>query len=183
VRALPREVCNYLPGAQIKAPAGTGARRWHSGCWELRSARPVRIINAAGGILFLRRAMRPNECPALSRLFWSRHSRLDAADDGLAVSGKGKSPAMAGLGRAGQMRCRTRATCTGDHLPDPAAVGMRRSFKPSAMAWSVFAPDACISAIRGAISAARSAARRALASGPGRRDFGAIGITTCRLGP
>jgi hypothetical protein len=45
-----------------------------------------------------------------------------------------------------------------DHSPDPRAVGICRSLRPLAMARNVFAPPARISAITGAIFAARSAA-------------------------
>jgi hypothetical protein len=68
----------------------------------------------------------------------------------------------------------TRMTCVADHLPAPRAVGMPRSLRPSAMAFSDVAPAACSSSITGAISAARAAALRALASWP---DLRALAVS------
>jgi hypothetical protein len=76
-----------------------------------------------------------------------------------------KGPELAGP------RSRTRMTCVADHWPDPRAVGMPRSLRPSAMAFSDVAPAVCSSSITGAISAARAAALRALASWPALRAF------------
>ncbi len=58
-------------------------------------------------------------------------------------------------------RSSTRATCTADHSPRPRALGMQRSFNAAAMARSDVAPAACISAIVGAMSDARTLARAA----------------------
>ena len=56
-------------------------------------------------------------------------------------------------------RSMTRATCVGDHSPDPRAVGMACAFNPSAMARSDVAPACRNAAMIGTLSAARRAAR------------------------
>ena len=56
-------------------------------------------------------------------------------------------------------RSMTRATCVGDHSPDPRGVGMACAFNPSAMACSDVAPACRNAAMIGTISATRRAAR------------------------